>query len=154
MIRTPRLRVSRGRSSGFTNLGHNLGAAAHLARAVFDVQLGRVGEINAAQAVALMVLACERTTSREQLCRDLSVGSEEFAAIVAPLSGRGYVIEDAQSVAITTEGERVIAALWAVQERVEETLYAGFSVAERDQLRDMLRRIQDNAAQLIGPIEQ
>jgi len=61
MIRTPRLRVSRGRSSGFTNLGHNLGAAAHLARAVFDVQLGRVRVINAAQAVALMVLACERT---------------------------------------------------------------------------------------------
>ena len=133
-------------------LGRNLGAAAHLARAVCDVQLGRVGEINAAQAVALMVLACERTTSREQLCRDLSVGSEEFAAIVAPLSDRGYVTEDAQSVAVTTE--RVIAALWAVQERVEETPYVGFSVAERDQLRDMLRRIQDNAAQLIGPIEQ
>jgi hypothetical protein len=73
---------------------------------------------------------------------------------VAPLSDRGYVIEDAQSVAITTEDERVIAALWAVQKRVEETLYAGFSVADCDQLRDMLRRIQDNATQLIGPIEQ
>jgi DNA-binding MarR family transcriptional regulator len=73
---------------------------------------------------------------------------------VGPLSDRGYVTEDAQSVAITTEGERVIAALWAVQERVEETPYAGFSVAQRDQLRDMLRRIQDNATQLIGPIEQ
>jgi DNA-binding MarR family transcriptional regulator len=143
-----------GAAAVLQTLGRNLGAAAHLARAVFDVQLGRVGEINAAQAVALKVLACERTTSREQLCRDLSVGSEEFAATVAPLSDRGYVTEDAQSVAITTEGERVIAALWAVQERVEETPYAGFSVAQRDQLRDMLRRIQDNATQLIGPIEQ
>ena len=74
--------------------------------------------------------------------------------MAAPLSDRGYVTEDAQSVAITPEGERVIAALWAVQERLEEMLYPGFSVAERDQLRDIPRRIQDNATQLIGPIEQ
>ncbi len=135
-------------------LGRNLGAVAHLGRAAFNVELSRVSEFSAAQAVALMVLACERTTTREQLCRDLGVGSEEFAALVEPLSDRGYIAEDAAAVTITTEGERVIAALWAVQERVEEALYAGFSVAERDQLHDMLRRVQDNAVAVIGSVEQ
>jgi hypothetical protein len=83
MIRTPSTSSEPWAQRRFYKpLGCNLGDAAHLARGVFDVQLDRVGEINAAQAVALMVLACERTTSREQLCRDLSVGSDEFAAIV------------------------------------------------------------------------
>ncbi|MEV5540403.1 hypothetical protein AB0L13_26510 [Saccharopolyspora shandongensis] len=55
---------------------------------------------------------------------------------------------EGDSVAITRDGEQAIAALWAVQERVEEGLYAGFSPAERDQLRELLRRVQNNAAQL------
>lgn len=135
-------------------LGRNLGAAAHLVRAAFDAELGRVGEINAGQAVLLMVLACERTTLREQLCRDIRVGPEELCALVVLLSERGYVTVDPQAVTITAEGERVIAALWTVQERVEETLYTGFSMAERDQLHDMLRRIHNNATQLIDPGNQ
>jgi TrmH family RNA methyltransferase len=116
-----------------------------------DAQLRQVGDLDSTQAVALMVLACDRSTSRERLCRDIGVGREELPALLAPLRERGYVTDsadDADSVTITSEGERAIAALWMIQERVEDGLYAGFTPAERDQLQDLLRRVQDNALRL------
>ncbi|MEU5305424.1 TrmH family RNA methyltransferase [Streptomyces noursei] len=64
---------------------------------------------------------------------------------------RGHVAvaaDDAADLIITAEGKQAIAALWAVQERTEEALYAGFSATERDQLQGLLRRVQDNALRL------
>ncbi|MFJ9853764.1 TrmH family RNA methyltransferase [Streptomyces sp. NPDC101150] len=132
-------------------LGRNLTAAAHLVRGAFDAQLRQAGDLDSAQAVLLMVLACERSTPRERLRRDIGVGPEELDALLGPLRERGYVTGDHEAdVAITGEGERVIAALWTVQERVEDALYEGFSPAERDQLGELLRRVQNNAARLAG----
>ncbi|WP_102924912.1 TrmH family RNA methyltransferase [Streptomyces noursei] len=133
------------------SLGRNLGAAAHLVRQVFDAELRRIGDLDSAQAVLLMVLACEERTPLEQLRRDIGVGPTEVREAVAPLLDRGYVAvaaDDAADLTITAEGKQAIAALWAVQERTEEALYAGFSATERDQLQGLLRRVQDNALRL------
>ncbi len=130
-------------------LGRNMTAAANLAREALDVQLRQVSELDSSQAVLMMVLACDRDTPREQLRRDIGAGPQELTALLAPLHERGYVTANADSVTITSEGERAVAALWTIQERVEDGLYAGFTQAERDQLRELLRRIQDNAAHLV-----
>lgn len=45
-------------------------------------------------------------------------------------------------------GERAIAALWTIQERVEDGLYEGFTQAERERLPNLLRRVQSNALRL------
>ncbi|MFG2528690.1 TrmH family RNA methyltransferase [Streptomyces sp. NPDC048516] len=129
-------------------LGRNLTAAAHLVRQAFDVHLRQLGDLDSSQAVLLMVLACERSTPLEQLRRDVGVGSEELQALLAPLCDRGHVTQGHDHASIMGEGERAIAALWAVQERVEDGLYAGFTPAERDQLRELLHRVQNNAARL------
>ncbi|HSZ40908.1 MAG TPA: TrmH family RNA methyltransferase [Trebonia sp.] len=138
-------------------LGRNMTAAAALGRQALDAHLRQVGDLDSDQAVVLMVLACDRSAPRERLRRDIGVGPEELPALLAPLRERGYVADsavdtdspdDADSVTITGEGERAIAALWTIQERVEDGLYAGFTQAERDQLQDLLRRVQDNALRL------
>lgn len=59
-----------------------------------------------------------------------------------------------ESAAFTSEGERAVAALWAMQERLEDGLRADFTPAEREQLRDMLRRLQNNAAGLARPADR
>ncbi len=58
------------------------------------------------------------------------------------------------SAAITRDGEQAIAALWAGQERVEEGLLDGFTPAERDQLRELRHRIQNNALRLAAPTDR
>ncbi|MFG2832251.1 TrmH family RNA methyltransferase [Streptomyces sp. NPDC048434] len=136
-------------------LGRNLTAAAHLVRQAFDAHLRRIGDLDSSQAVLLMVLACERSTPLEQLRRDVGVGTDELQALLAPLCDRGYVTQGQDDVTITREGEQAIAALWAVQERVEDGLYDGFTPAERDQLRELLHRVQNNAVRLASsPVGQ
>ncbi|QHC23142.1 TrmH family RNA methyltransferase [Streptomyces sp. GS7] len=133
-------------------LGRNLTAGAHLVRQVFDAELRAIGDLDSSQAVLLMVLACEQRTPLEQLRRDIGVGSEELAASVAPLRDRGYVApaaDDPAHLTITGEGRQAVASLWAVQERVEEALYDGFTTTEREQLRSLLGRVQDNAVRLV-----
>ncbi|MYT31396.1 MULTISPECIES: TrmH family RNA methyltransferase [unclassified Streptomyces] len=132
-------------------LGRNLGVSATLVRQVFDAELRRIGDLDSSQAVLLMVLACEQRTPLDQLGRDIGAGSTEVRDVVAPLLDRGYVetvADNPADLTLTTEGKQAIAALWAVQERVEDALYAGFSAAERDQLQGLLRRVQDNALRL------
>jgi TrmH family RNA methyltransferase len=72
--------------------------------------------------------------------------------MLAPLRDRGYLTCGPDGAAITREGEQAVAAMWAVQERVEDELYAGFTQADRDQLRHLLSRVQDNAARLARPL--
>jgi len=81
----------------------------------------------------MMILACERSTRLDQLHRDIGVTKAELRAPLRPLCDRGFVAAGLDDAAITRDGERAVAALWAVQERVEEDLYSGFTPAERDQ---------------------
>ncbi|MBP2329623.1 TrmH family RNA methyltransferase [Kibdelosporangium banguiense] len=126
-------------------LGRDLGVAGKLVRRAFDARLREVGDLDSTQVVLLMVLACERTTALTQLRKDVGVDVQDLDAALAPMAQRGYLTIDASQAMITAHGEQAIAALWTVQERVEEELYAGFSEQERHQLRSLLRRIQDNA---------
>ncbi|MGH9061752.1 MAG: TrmH family RNA methyltransferase, partial [Acidimicrobiales bacterium] len=130
------------------SLGRNLGVAAHLARLAFDAQPGEFGELVGAQVVLLMVVVCEHSTPVDQLRRDLGVTEGELAELVRPLRERGYLTGDDEVVTITRDGEQAVAALWTVQERVEDQLCAGFTTAERDQLHALLGRVQQNAIRL------
>lgn len=135
-------------------LGRNLTLAAHLVRQAFDVHLRQVGDLGSAHAVLLMVLACERSTPREQLRRDIGVDAEELRILLTPLRERSYVTDHQDNIAITHDGEQAIAALWTIQERVEDGLYAGFTPTERDQLQDLLHRIQNNAVHLASSTDR
>jgi RNA methyltransferase, TrmH family len=129
-------------------LGRDLNLAGQLARKAFDARLREVGDLGSTQVVLLMVLACERATTLAQLCKDVGLGDQELDAALAPMTEHGYLSVDAGQATITAHGEQVIAALWTVQERVEEELYAGFSEQDQHQLRSLLRRIQDNAIRI------
>ncbi|MFD5734279.1 TrmH family RNA methyltransferase [Streptomyces sioyaensis] len=135
-------------------LGRNLTAASHLVQQALDAHLRQVGDLDSAQVILLMVLACERSAPLRQLHRDIGVGAEDFQALLGPLRERGYLTDQEDNVMITRDGEQAVAALWAVQERVEEGLYAGFSATERAQLADLLHRVQNNAAHLAKSVGQ
>lgn len=130
-------------------LGRDLNVAGDLVRRAFDARLREVGDLDSTQVVLLMVLACERSTPLAQLRKDVGLAQDELDAALAPVIERGYLTVGAGEAVITAHGEQAIAALWAVQERVEEELFAGFSDQERHLVRSLLHRIQDNAAQLL-----
>jgi RNA methyltransferase, TrmH family len=129
-------------------VGRELNLAGALVRQALDARLQQVGELDSAQVVLLMVLACERSTPLTQLRRDVGLDAEELAAALRPMVELGYLTVDAEQATISSNGEQAIAALWAVQERVEDDLLTGFSTEEKDQLHALLRRVQDNAQRI------
>ncbi|MFC9769733.1 TrmH family RNA methyltransferase, partial [Rhodococcus jostii] len=131
-------------------LGRDLNLAGALVRRAFDSRLREVGDLRSTQVVLLMLLACERSTALAQLSTDVGLGGQELDAALAPMVQRGYLGVTDDHAVITAHGEQAIAALWAVHERVEEDLYAGFSEQDRHQLRSLLHRIQDNAIRIGG----
>ncbi|MGV4924091.1 hypothetical protein K2224_27215 [Streptomyces sp. BHT-5-2] len=136
-------------------LGRELNVTARLVRAALDTELRKIGDLDSRQMVALMVVACERSTPLAELRRDIGADTEELTEVLRPLLDRGYLVsESADAVSITAVGEQALAAMWSSQERVEEELLAGMSSGERDQLRDMLRRVQANASRLCESHEQ
>lgn len=64
--------------------------------------------------------------------RGLGSGAARRAAGLAVLEGRLLF-------------EQVLAALWTIQERVEDEVCAGMSAEERGTLMALLRRVQENA---------
>jgi TrmH family RNA methyltransferase len=77
-------------------LGRNITAAGALAREALDAHLRPAGDLDSDQAVLLMVLACDRTATSEQLRQDIGVGAHELSVLMAPLKDRGYVAVDAR----------------------------------------------------------
>ncbi|MFH8404389.1 TrmH family RNA methyltransferase [Streptomyces sp. NPDC018019] len=137
-------------------LGRELNVTARLVRSALDAELSKIGDLDGRQMVALMVVACERSTPLTELHRDLGAGSEEeLGQVLRPLRDRGYLeAAGPDAVSITGAGEQALASMWSCQERVEAELHAGLSPDERDQLHAMLRRVQANASRLCGGPEQ
>jgi TrmH family RNA methyltransferase len=129
-------------------VGRELTLAGTLAKQALDTRLRAVSELDSAQVVLLMVLACERSTPLTQLRRDIGVDAGELGTALRPMAELGYLTVDTEQAAITGPGEQAIAAIWTVHERVEEDLLAGFSAEEKGLLRTLLRRIQDNARRI------
>jgi TrmH family RNA methyltransferase len=130
------------------SLGRELAITAHLSRAAFDLRLAEVGDVTADQAIALMIVACERETPLSVLRRDLGLEAAELPAVLDPLTDRGYVETTSEVTKMTSAGEQALAALWAVQDRITADLQADLSEAEQAQLKDLLRRIQANAVKI------
>lgn len=126
-------------------LGRELAVTGRFARVALDAELRRSGDIDADQFIALMIVACERSTPLPELTGDLGVDHGRLTELLGPLHERGYLHVDADRAVIQAPGEQAVAALWAVQERVEAQLYDGLSSEERDRLRDLLGRVCANA---------
>jgi RNA methyltransferase, TrmH family len=128
-----------------STFGRELSVTSAFVRSALDAALREAGELNSDQLVLLMIVACERSTDLAQLRKDLAIDAAELGEALGPLQASGYVRADGVAVEITVGGEQALAAMWAVQERVEAKLFAGFTDQEREQLMSYLSRVQHNA---------
>ena len=122
-------------------LGREITLTGRLVREVLDDAVRAAAGLSSTEVIVLMVVAAERTTPVAELRRDLAVGPVELA----PLVERGWLAAAADAYAITPAGEQALAALWTIQERVEEEVCAGLTPDERGTLVSLLRRVQGNA---------
>lgn len=134
-------------------LGREVGATAKLINMAFDVQLKRATNLSSTQVVLLMMLKVDQRMTRSQVGRDTATFGAEQEAMLRPLFEKRYVSnvpDSEESIMLTEEGERALAQLWGIIERAEQEVLAGFSEDEKGQLRNYLKRIQDNCIEITG----
>jgi TrmH family RNA methyltransferase len=132
-------------------LGREISLTGRFVRELLDEAMRDAEGLSSAQVIALMVVAAERCTPLAELHGDLGVGPAELDELLAPLRDRGWLIvaDEGRASAVTLKGEQALAALWPIQEQVEEEVCADLSPEERSTLTALLRRVQNNARQAL-----
>ncbi|MGB9281353.1 MAG: TrmH family RNA methyltransferase [Pseudonocardiaceae bacterium] len=126
-------------------VGRDVAVTGRFIRAALDQAMQQAAGLSSEQVIALMVVTAERRTAAGELGRDLGVAAAELDTLLAPLLDRGWLTIDERTYAATLVGEQALATLWPVQQQVEQQLLNGLTAAERQTLRDLLRRVQSNA---------
>ena len=83
----------------------------------------------------------------------LGITKQSLGRVLQPLMSDGYLeqieVEGKQCIRLTPQGEEFLAKLWGVAEKCEDRILEGFTRQEREQLDDMLVRIQKNCENMI-----
>lgn len=134
-----------------------------LARAKNLLSLGIEQEVSGldithAQASCLMMLSMGGASTVTDLGRGLNTDAGSITRLLSRLEKRGLIVRTRRdddrrvvNLSLTPEGEAIVAKLPAVFCNVMRRHFVGFSQAEIDVLRGMLRRVIDNGGgQAIG----
>ena len=127
------------------SLGSDLFVASRWLRLAFDKKLQEATPFSADQAIALMVLHCDRISSVEKLTAD--VGGKELH--LKHLMEQGYIRQEGESLHMTAKGEEAIAKIWLIHEFVENTALKGLSEEERNIFTKGLRLIHQNCETIV-----
>ncbi|MFE6690149.1 TrmH family RNA methyltransferase [Streptomyces sp. NPDC057743] len=128
------------------SLGRDVTLTGRFIRDALDRAAREAAGLSSAQVIALMVVTAEQHTPGDELRRDLGVDAGELDALMAPLTERGWLERQENAYLRTAAGEQALAALWPIQQQVEQQLLTGLSADERQTLRELLGKIRANAA--------
>jgi DNA-binding MarR family transcriptional regulator len=108
-------------------------------------------DLYAGQPVMLKLLYKQDGVPQTKLAKDMVVTPATASSMVKRLEKGGYVIrkrdavdERVSNVYLTDKGLEVISQLDAMQDKMEQKVFAGFSSEEKKIMRDYLERIMTN----------
>ena len=131
-----------------STLGRELNVAAMLVQDALDAELSKVSHLTSRQLIFMMVLRCDEEMSTEGVCRQFGLLPSEVDEFLAPLVTSGFVLRG-DSMALSAEGERVLAKLWFTVESTEEMILSQLTPAEVSALMHHLRQIQSKCVEMM-----
>ena len=130
-------------------LGRELNVAGTLVEQVLDMQLRKVSDLSSRQVIFMMVLKCDKKMLPEDMCKQFGLLEKDAEAFLKPMLNAGLV-EVKEALAITSQGEEVLAKLWSIVESAEDRILAGFSTQEANNFKIQLQRVQEKCSQIIS----
>lgn len=129
------------------SLGRHLYCAARWIRLVFDSKLQESVPFNADQAILMMVLKCDGTSTWERLIHDAGISStEDQGKLIDPLIREGYISDLNRELRLLEKGEEAIAKIWSIHELTENLVLEDVTVEEQRTFNKVLEKIQKNCA--------
>lgn len=133
-----------------STLGREVNVAAMLIQQALNTQLAKISTLSSRQVVFLMVLKCDSSMEIEHMQHQFSVDKSATQEFLAPLTGQKLITVQDTTMQITTIGEQTLAKLWTVVESTEEKIMEGLSQEEKQLVKSLLKKIQQNCATIIN----
>lgn len=133
------------------SLGREVNVTGKLIQKAFDERLSSETPYKSDQIIFLMILKCDIEMSRRQICKDLALSEREFEEMIAPLIEEELVqVRDGQRYFLTEQGERYLAQIWGLLDRIEDEIFADFSREERQRFLENLQHLQKRCIMING----
>ena len=132
-----------------STLGREVNVASQCIQQAFDHKLAQLSDLNGAQTILLMVMACDRSMSVDEISRTTAMWGEALQKLLSGLLGNAYISIQAEKYRITEKGEEKLGKIWTVIESFENEVLQGFTEEEKTLLFRMLRRVQENCTLML-----
>lgn len=134
------------------SIGRDLFCTAQWVRKVFDVHLRASTPLTASQAVMMMILQCDGTSTCEHLKQDAGVSCKVDTDLQA-LIDQHWILEKQGHISLSPQGKEIIAKIWSLHELTERLAFIGISEEEKAIFLKTLKKIQSNCEQ-VTPYEK
>lgn len=125
-----------------SSIGRDLHSTARWIRRIFDVKLTAATPLNADQAIMMMILKCDHTSTPARLSSDAGVADADL--LIRSLLEQKLINESHGSLSLTDRGEKALAKIWSIHELVERLTFDGISEENKALFFQVLHKIQSN----------
>ena len=129
------------------SIGRELSSASRWIRLVYDAKLREITPFTAEQTIAMMILKCDTTQSRETLAFDTR--AEGDATFLEPLIDQKFISEADNRLTLTVKGEEALAKIWCLHELTENLALKGISEEEKEIFLKTIHKISDNCSKIV-----
>lgn len=127
------------------SIGRDLFCTAHWIRKIFDLKLQAVTSFTAEQAIMMMILQCDITSSPDQLRKDAGFPKDhEIDTSLQTLIDQKLIINTHGKLSLSSEGKEAIAKIWSVHELAEHLAFIDIPDEEKTLFLKTLKKIQTN----------
>ena len=132
-----------------STLGRELNVAGMLVQQALDAALRKVSSLSSKQVIFMMVLKCDQTMQKAEMCKQFGVLENEAEAFLAPLITDNLVIQD-KVLQLTSKGEELLAKLWPTIENTEHEILSDFTAEEAQHFMQHLHSLQQKCVDIIN----
>lgn len=125
------------------SIGRDLFCTAQWVRKIFDVKLRASTPFTEAQAIMMMVLHCDQTSTQELLKKDAGI-SQAADSDLQSLIDQKLILETNGDLSLSLQGKEAIAKLWSIHELAERLVFTDISDEEKALFLKTLKKIQNN----------
>ena len=127
-----------------STLGREVNVTSQCIQQAFDHKLAQLSDLNGAQTILLMVMACDRSMPLEEISRTTAMWGDDLQNLLSGLIERAFISRQGEEYRITEKGEEKLGKTWAVIESFENEVLQGFSEEEKTLLFRLLQQVQEN----------
>lgn len=125
------------------SIGRDLFCTSQWVRKMFDVKLRASTPFTEAQAVMMMILHCDQTSTHDRLKKDAGILSGASVNLQS-LIDQHLIVDTHGTLSLSHQGREAIAKIWSIHELTERLAFEDISDEEKALFLKTLKKIQSN----------